>query len=99
MLDEGAEAARRAQTGQHGRIAVGAVDSIADGFLVPVIARFRRDHPQVALSIRTGHTPQIVEELAEGLVRLGLVTWQYSAGTVLAPLNARRGIAQPQRQF
>ena len=35
---------------------VGAVESIADGFLVPAIARFRRDHPAVALSIRTGHT-------------------------------------------
>jgi DNA-binding transcriptional LysR family regulator len=89
VLDEGVEVARRAQTGQHGRVAAGAVDSIADGFLVPVIARFRREHPQVALSIRTGHTPQNVEELADGLVRLGLVTWQYTAGTVDLEVLAR----------
>ena len=52
----------------------GAVDSSADGFLAPMIARYRREHPHVALSIRTGHTPRIVQELLDGVVRLGLVT-------------------------
>ena len=89
VLAAGREAARQAQGGGQGRVVVGAVESIADGFLVPVIARYRRDHPRVALSIRTGHTPQIVRELADGLVRLGLVTWQYTAGTVDLEVLAR----------
>jgi DNA-binding transcriptional LysR family regulator len=89
VLAAGVEAARQAQAGQRGRVTLGVVDSIADGFLVPVIARFRREHPQVALSIRTGHTPQIVQELADGLVRLGLVTWQYTTGTVDLEVLAR----------
>lgn len=89
VLAAGREAVRHAQSGRHGRVVVGAVDSIADGFLVPVVARYRREHPRVALSIRTGHTPQIVRELVDGIVRLGLVTWQYTAGTVDLEVLAR----------
>lgn len=89
VLAAGSEAAQRAGSGREGRVVVGAVDSIADGFLVPVIARYRLDHPNVALSIRTGHTPQIVQELVDGIVRLGLITWQYSAGTVGLEVLAR----------
>jgi DNA-binding transcriptional LysR family regulator len=89
VLAAGSEAAQRAGSGREGRLVVGAVDSIADGFLVPVIARYRLDHPNVALSIRTGHTPQIVQELVDGIVRLGLVTWQYTAGTIGLEVLAR----------
>lgn len=81
ILDEGIEAARQAHDGAGGTVALGAIESIADGFLVPAIARFRREYPTIALSIRGGHTPQIVQELIDGSVRLGLVTWQYTAGT------------------
>lgn len=89
VLAEGTEAARGASTGQHGRVTVGAVDSIADGLLVPVVARYRAAHPQVLLSVRTGHTPQILRELADGVVRLGLVTWGYVTGTVEVEVLAR----------
>ncbi len=82
VLEEGIDAARAARTGQVGRVAVGAVDSIADGLLVPVVARFRAARPGVLLSVRTGHTPQLLQELADGIVRLGLVTWGYVTGTV-----------------
>jgi len=89
VLAEGTEAARGASGGQHGRVTVGAVDSIADGLLVPVVARYRASHPQVLLSVRTGHTPQILRELADGVVRLGLVTWGYVTGTVEVEVLAR----------
>lgn len=82
VLAEGMEAAKGAHTGQHGRVTIGAVDSISDGLLVPVVARYRAAHPQVRLTVRTGHTPQILRELADGIVRLGLVTWGYLTGTV-----------------
>jgi DNA-binding transcriptional LysR family regulator len=75
VLAAGVEAAREAQAGQRGRVALGAVDSIADGFLVPVIARYRREHPRVALSIRTGHTPQIVC----GAETTSAPRWRYAA--------------------
>ena len=73
LLAAGREAARHADSGWAGRVTIGVVDSIADSFLDPVIARYRRDHARVALSIRTGHTPQIVQDVADGLVYLGLV--------------------------
>lgn len=89
VLAEGVEVARGAHTGRQGRVAVGAVDSIVDGLLVPVVARYRAAHPHVALSVRTGHTPQILQELADGIVRLGLVTWSYLTGTVEVEVLAR----------
>lgn len=89
LLAAGREAVQRSGTGREGRVVIGAVDSVADGFLVPVIARFRREHPLVTLSIRTGHTPQIVEELADGIVRIGFITWQYATGTVGLEVLAR----------
>ena len=89
LLAAGREAARHADSGWEGRVTIGVVDSVADSFLVPVIARYRRDHAHVALSIRTGHTPQIVQDVADGLVRLGLVTWQYTVGTVGLEVLAR----------
>lgn len=82
VLAEGMEAARGAHAGQRGRVTVGAVDSVVDGLLVPVVARYREEHPHVLLSVRTGHTPQILQELADGIVRLGIVTWNYLTGTV-----------------
>ncbi len=82
ILDEGVETARQEHTGQYGRVTVGVIDSIADGLLVPIVARYRSSHPQTVLSVRTGHTPQIIQELADGTVRLGLVTWGYVHGTV-----------------
>jgi DNA-binding transcriptional LysR family regulator len=89
VLAEGVEAAQGAHIGRHGRVAVGAVDSIVDGLLVPVVARYRAAYPDVALSVRTGHTPQILQELADGIVRLGFVTWNYLTGTVEVEVLAR----------
>lgn len=89
VLAEGIDAAKGAQTGQYGRVTVGAVDAIADGLLVPVVARYRAAYPDVRLSVRTGHTPQILQELADGIVRLGLITWGYLTGTVEVEVLAR----------
>jgi DNA-binding transcriptional LysR family regulator len=65
------------------------VDSIVDGLLVPVVARYRTARPDVMLTVRTGHTPQILQELADGTVRLGLVTWNYVTGTAEVEVLAR----------
>jgi DNA-binding transcriptional LysR family regulator len=89
VLAEGIEAARGTHAGQRGRVSVGAIDSVVDGLLVPVVARFRATRPHVLLSIRTGHTPQILQELADGIVRLGIVTWSYVTGTVEVDVLAR----------
>ncbi len=89
VLAAGAEAARGAHAGGRGRVTLGAIDSVVDGILVPAVARYRAAYPHVALSIRTGHTPQIMQELADGIVRLGIVTWSYVTGTVEVEVLAR----------
>lgn len=77
VLAEGAEVVRQTAAGQVGRVVVGAIDSVSDALLVPVVARLRRDTPEVVLSVRTGHTPQIVQELLDGIVQVGFVTSAY----------------------
>jgi DNA-binding transcriptional LysR family regulator len=89
LLGEGVDAARQEHTGQFGHVIVGAVDSVADGLLVPVVARYSATHPHIMLSVRTGHTPQIVQELTDGVVRLGLLTWSYVRGAVELRVLAR----------
>ena len=89
ILDEGIESARQEHTGQYGRVTLGAIDSVVDGLLVPVVARYRESHPQTILSVRTGHTPQIIQELSDGMVKLGQVTWGYLRGTVEYDVLAR----------
>ncbi len=81
VLAEGMEAARDAHTGAHGRVMAGAPTSVTDGFLAPVVARFRDTHPHVSLYLRTGHTPQLLAELADGLLQVSIVTWPYALTT------------------
>ncbi|HET7036376.1 MAG TPA: LysR family transcriptional regulator [Thermomicrobiaceae bacterium] len=89
LLAEGIDAARQEHTGQYGRVTVGAIDSVIEGLLARAVARFRRSHPQTIVSVRGEHTPQILRELADGTVRLGLVTWSYVQGTVDLEVVAR----------
>ena len=77
VLAEGAEVVRQTAGGQVGRVVVGAIDSVSDALLVPVVVRLRRETPDVVLSVRTGHTPQIVQELLDGIVQIGFVTSAY----------------------
>jgi DNA-binding transcriptional LysR family regulator len=100
VVAEGVEAARQEHTGQYGHVTVGVIDSIADGLLVPVVARFGASHPHAVLSIRTGHTPQIIQELSDGTVRIALVTSSYVRGSVDLRVLARLreplvGVAAP----
>ncbi len=85
VVEEGREAARLTREGQRGRVMLGVIESLTGGFLAPAVARFQREHPQVELFIRAGHTDQIVEMLDDGVVRLGLITWPFW-GRDLEPL-------------
>jgi len=42
---------------------------------VPIVARFRATHPHVSLYLRIGHTPQLLGEMADGLLQVSIVTW------------------------
>ncbi|GHO96827.1 nitrogen assimilation transcriptional activator [Reticulibacter mediterranei] len=77
VLTEGIEVAQGMQTGAHGRVTVGTIQSLAGGFLASSIQRFHNAYPQVEFFVRTGHSDQVVEMLYDGLVKLGLVSWPF----------------------
>lgn len=85
VVEEGREAARLTREGQRGRLTLGVIESLTGGFLASAVARFQREHVQVELFIRAGHTDQIVEMLDDGVVKLGLITWPFW-GSDLEPL-------------
>jgi DNA-binding transcriptional LysR family regulator len=75
VLGEGVSAARLAQTGQRGRIALASLASLAGGLVGPALARLVRGHPEVDCAVRSGDHEQVVALLLDGVVELGLVTW------------------------
>jgi DNA-binding transcriptional LysR family regulator len=77
VLTEGIEAVQGMQTGAHGRVTVGTIQSLAGGFLASSIQRFHSAYPQVEFFVRTGHSDQVVEMLYDGLVKLGLISWPF----------------------
>jgi LysR family transcriptional regulator, low CO2-responsive transcriptional regulator len=85
VLAEGVEAGRLAQSGQGGRVTVGAIQSLSGGFLATAVARFCREHPSVEVFVRTGHSEQVMAMLDDGVVRLGLLAWP-ALGAELTPL-------------
>ncbi len=75
VLAEGVEAARLSEAGQRGRVTLGSLNSMAEGFLGPAVAQFHLDHPDVELYIRSGDHERVVSMLSDGIVELGLITW------------------------
>jgi|HigsolmetaAR202D_1030399.scaffolds.fasta_scaffold01046_13 DNA-binding transcriptional LysR family regulator len=75
VLSEGLEAARESSTGKRGRITFGALNSLSDAFLGPIITQFHNEFPDVELFIRSGDHERIVDLLSDGIIELGLLTW------------------------
>jgi DNA-binding transcriptional LysR family regulator len=71
LLQEGAEAARESE-GQ-GTISIGATVSAATSILPDLIVDFRRLHPEVRITIRYGHSNEVLEALRDGLVDAAFV--------------------------
>ncbi|MCL6454229.1 MAG: LysR family transcriptional regulator [Alicyclobacillus sp.] len=65
--------ARKAQTGDVGRLEVGFVGSATYDVLPNVIRQFQERHPQVELVLREMATPAQVEALLEGEIDLGFL--------------------------
>jgi DNA-binding transcriptional LysR family regulator len=74
LLNEGIERSRLTEAGHRGRVTVGAMISLAVTPLAPAVDVFLRTHPQVDLWIESGHSPQIIELIRDGVAQLGLIT-------------------------
>ncbi len=87
VLAEGTDAARQAQTGRYGRVTIHAPGSVIDGFLTQAVERYRDAHPRVTLTVRVGHTDQVMRAVLDGVAMLGLVTWTLvGGGAAVRPL-------------
>jgi DNA-binding transcriptional LysR family regulator len=74
-LDEGARVARSAERGEHGRVTIASLGSLAGGLLGPALVAFRGAHPDVECHARSGDHEFVLELLWDGVVELGLVAW------------------------
>lgn len=77
VMDEGSQAVREVREGSRGKVNLGAPESLARGFLVSAILRFRSSHPEVDVSVMTGRSDQVVEMVHDGVAKLGLITSSY----------------------
>jgi len=74
-LADGVEAARLAHGGQRGRLAVGALRSLTGYFLAPALTRFYADFPNVECRVREGLHWEVVEQLCDNAIEIGLICW------------------------
>lgn len=58
---------------QAGRLQLGAAPAVSTYFLPGVLKRFATDHPRVAISVRTGHSEEILGMVLGDQVQIGLV--------------------------
>ncbi|MFL5387277.1 MAG: LysR family transcriptional regulator [Myxococcales bacterium] len=88
IVREGADAARLAQTGERGRIRLGALGSLAGGLLGPALAEFMRKNPAIDCTLRSGDHEFLLEMLLDGIVELAMIAWPCggSLGAELTPL-------------
>lgn len=94
ILGEGVDAARQVRSGQRGRVTIGALESLSEGFLGPALASFHAASPQVEVMVRAGRHEQLVQLLRDGVIGLALIAWPCPEALssdleVLLPLRER----------
>lgn len=71
--DEGAQRAREFAGGRAGAIAIGAAPAASAYVLPTVLRRFRAVHPDAQLSVRSGHSEELLELVLRGEVQVGIM--------------------------
>ncbi|HWI50732.1 MAG TPA: LysR family transcriptional regulator [Symbiobacteriaceae bacterium] len=62
-----------ARAGAHTTLVIGASTLPGESLLPPVLASFRRSHPDVEVQVRVGNTEQILQLLRTGQIAVGLI--------------------------
>ena len=60
-------------SGRAGKLVIGATGSVSSYVLPKVLKRFRTEHPRVELTVRTGHSEQVLELVLAESVELAIV--------------------------
>jgi len=71
-LGDGLEALDQLKTGSAGHLMIGSAPAISTYVLPPLLERFVADHPRVEVSVRTGHSEEVLELVLRDEVQLGL---------------------------
>jgi DNA-binding transcriptional LysR family regulator len=72
-IEEGRRALDRLRHGEIGRLAVGSAPAVSTYALPAALRAFRAAHPDVHLSVRTGHSEEILELVLKDEIEVGLV--------------------------
>jgi DNA-binding transcriptional LysR family regulator len=84
-IDEGAHRARELAGGRTAALAIGAAPAVSAYVLPAVLRRLRAAHPETQLSVRSGHSEELLELVLEGEVEVG----------VMRPLTHPEIVSQP----
>ncbi len=71
-LEEGKQRLRELKGASGGRLALGASPGVSTYALPAILERFTAVHPRVAVSVRTGHSEDVLEMVLKEEVQLGL---------------------------
>jgi len=72
-IDEGAQRARELAGGRAGALAIGAAPAVSAYVLPAVLRRFRAAYPDAQLSVRSGHSEELLELVLRGDVEVGIM--------------------------
>lgn len=72
-IAEGRRVVDEMRRGKGGRLAVGAAPAVSTYVLPGVLRSFNRDHPDVELSVRTGHSEEVLDMVLREDVQVGVV--------------------------
>jgi DNA-binding transcriptional LysR family regulator len=72
-VEHGRDAVHDVATGSGGRLTIGAAPAVSTYVLPNMLHRFQADHPDVQLSVRSGHSEDVLEMVLREEVEIGLM--------------------------
>jgi DNA-binding transcriptional LysR family regulator len=72
-VERGREAVTEVASGSGGRLTIGAAPAVSTYVLPSMLHRFQADHPGVQLSVRSGHSEEVLEMVLREEVEIGLM--------------------------
>src|SRR5215472_6812447 len=73
QLQEGQQWLTKLHTGEHGMVRIGCIESLATALLPALFASFHQRFPHVRLKVRVDHTDELITQVEQGEVELGLI--------------------------
>jgi DNA-binding transcriptional LysR family regulator len=100
-IADGRRVVNAVERGGAGRLALGAAPAISTYVLPRILKRFSVSHPRVGVSVRTGHSEEVLELVLREQVDLGLVRELRHPDIVSTPLYEDRIIlvVEPSHRF